>query len=89
MMKKLGLWTKKIFAWAVSPAVSKFNNDPCQWNPNQNGQSPPHGILAHAFPVVWALLPARAAKQACGDDWHYVLDDVKRIEFAKLLNPQG
>jgi transposase len=49
----------------------------------------PHRIHAHVALTVLSLLLERTAEHACGDTWRNIRDDLKRIQLAQLLSPQG
>ena len=49
----------------------------------------PHRIHAHVAITVLSLLLERVAEHACGDTWRNIRDDLKRIQLAQLLSPQG
>ena len=39
--------------------------------------------------TVIALLPERMAEHACADTWRNIRDDLKRIQLAQLIGPNG
>jgi hypothetical protein len=49
----------------------------------------PHRIHAHVAITVLSLLLERAAEHDCADTWRNIRDDLKRIQLAQLLSPQG
>jgi len=49
----------------------------------------PHRIHAHVAITVLSLLLERTAEHACGDTWRNVRADLKRIQLAQLLSPDG
>jgi hypothetical protein len=49
----------------------------------------PHRIHAHVALTVLSLLLERSAEHACGDTWRNIRDDLKRIQLAQLLSPNG
>lgn len=49
----------------------------------------PHRIHAHVAITVLSLLLERAAEHACGDSWRNIRDDLKHIQLAQLLSPNG
>ncbi len=49
----------------------------------------PHRIHAHVAITVLSLLLERAAEHACQDTWRNIRDDLKRIQLAQLLSPNG
>jgi len=49
----------------------------------------PHRIHAHIAISVLALLLERSIEHACQDTWRNIRDDLKRIQLAQLLSPQG
>lgn len=49
----------------------------------------PHRIHAHVALTVLALLLERTAEHACSDTWRNIRDDLKRIQLAQLLSPNG
>jgi hypothetical protein len=49
----------------------------------------PHRIHAHVAITVLALLLERMAEHACADTWRNIRDDLKRIQLAQLLSPNG
>jgi hypothetical protein len=49
----------------------------------------PHRIHAHVAITVLSLLLERAAEHDCADTWRNIRADLKRIQLAQLLSPQG
>jgi hypothetical protein len=49
----------------------------------------PHRIHAQVAITVLALLLERMAEHACADTWRNIRDDLKRIQLAQLLSPNG
>ena len=49
----------------------------------------PHRIHAHIAISVLALLLERTIEHACQDTWRNIRDDLKRIQLAQLLSPNG
>jgi plasmid stabilization system protein ParE len=49
----------------------------------------PHRIHAHVALTVLALLLERVAEHGCGDTWRNIRDDLKQIQLAQLLGPNG
>ena len=49
----------------------------------------PHRIHAHIALTVIALLLERMAEHACADTWRNIRDDLKRIQLAQLIGPNG
>jgi len=49
----------------------------------------PHRIHAHVAITVLALLLERVAEHACEDTWRNIRDDLKHIQLAQLLSPNG
>ena len=50
---------------------------------------PTYRIHAHVAITVLSLLLERAAEHACQDTWRNIRDDLKRIQLAQLLSPNG
>ena len=48
-----------------------------------------HRIHAHIAITVLALLLERIAEHACEDTWRNIRDDLKQIQLAQLLGPNG
>ena len=48
-----------------------------------------HRIHAHIALTVIALLLERMAEHACADTWRNIRDDLKRIQLAQLIGPNG
>ena len=48
-----------------------------------------HRIHAHIALSVIALLLKRMAEHACADTWRNIRDDLKRIQLAQLIGPNG
>lgn len=49
----------------------------------------PHRIHAHIAISVLALLLERTIEHACQDTWRNIRDDLKHIQLAQLLSPNG
>jgi len=49
----------------------------------------PHRIHAHIAISVLSLLLERTVEHACQDTWRNIRDDLKRIQLAQLLSPNG
>ena len=49
----------------------------------------PHRICAHVSLSLLALLLERVAENACEDTWRNIRDDLRQIQLAKLLSPDG
>ncbi len=49
----------------------------------------PHRIHAHIALTVIALLLERIAEHECADTWRNIRDDLKRIQLAQLIGPNG
>jgi transposase len=49
----------------------------------------PHRIHAHIAITVLALMLVRAIEQACQDTWRSIRDDLKHVQLAQLLSPNG
>ena len=49
----------------------------------------PHRIHAHIPISVLALLLERTIEHACQDTWRNIRDDLKHIQLAQLLSPNG
>ena len=49
----------------------------------------PHRIHAHIAISVLALLLERTVEHACADTWRNIRDDLKHIQLAQLLSPNG
>ena len=48
-----------------------------------------HRIDAHLALTVIALLLERMAEHACVDTWRNIRDDLKRMQIAQLIGPNG